>query len=101
MSIRMSQDMGLHRDVDRWHVPDGLLQHEDKQTRKRCWAACLILDRYLSAYIGRPMGIQEVRLRVTSAGSRCSATTTRLSCVHATVDHADLAAVRGGARRAR
>jgi len=68
MSIRMSQDMGLHRDVDRWHVPDGLLQHEDKQTRKRCWAACLILDRYLSAYIGRPMGIQEVRLRVTSAG---------------------------------
>jgi hypothetical protein len=45
-AIRMAQDMGLFRDVDRWYMPAAAqLSYEEKQTRKRVWWGCVILDR--------------------------------------------------------
>ncbi|GAA5887204.1 hypothetical protein JCM6882_002448 [Rhodosporidiobolus microsporus] len=59
MAIRMAQDLGLFRDVDKWYLPIQKFAHEEKQTRKRVWWACVILDRYISSYIGRPGTIHE------------------------------------------
>ncbi|GAA5998630.1 uncharacterized protein JCM10292_007114 [Rhodotorula paludigena] len=59
MAIRMAQDLGLFRDVEKWFLPIQRFTHEEKQTRKRIWWACVILDRYTSSYIGRPGTIHE------------------------------------------
>ncbi|BGP06376.1 fungal-specific transcription factor domain-containing protein [Rhodotorula toruloides] len=59
MAIRMAQDLGLFRDVEKWFLPIQRFSHEEKQTRKRIWWACVILDRYTSSYIGRPGTIHE------------------------------------------
>lgn len=59
MAIRMAQDMGLFREIEKWHVPANQFTPEEKQTRKRVWWACVILDKYVSTYIGRPMMIFE------------------------------------------
>ncbi|BGP14207.1 hypothetical protein JCM10213_005900 [Rhodosporidiobolus nylandii] len=59
MAIRMAQDLGLFRDVEKWYLPTQRFTHEEKQTRKRVWWACVIIDRYTSSYIGRPGTIHE------------------------------------------
>ncbi|GAA6052521.1 hypothetical protein JCM3770_003807 [Rhodotorula araucariae] len=59
MAIRMAQDLGLFRDVEKWYLPIQRFTHEEKQGRKRVWWACVILDRYTSSYIGRPGTIHE------------------------------------------
>ncbi|KAA1086544.1 hypothetical protein PGT21_002767 [Puccinia graminis f. sp. tritici] len=59
MAIRMAQDMGLFRDVDKWFMPVKKFTYEDKQIRKRVWWACVNMDKYVSTYIGRPMMIFE------------------------------------------
>ncbi|GAA6023010.1 hypothetical protein JCM10207_002039 [Rhodosporidiobolus poonsookiae] len=59
MAIRMAQDLGLFRDVEKWFLPVQRFGHEEKQTRKRVWWACIILDRYTASYIGRPGTIHE------------------------------------------
>lgn len=59
-AVRMAQDTGLFREVERWIMPAGSrFSHEEKQTRKRTWWACLIMDRFISAYVGRPQAIFE------------------------------------------
>lgn len=82
-AIRMAQDLGLFRDVEKWYLPIQRFTHEEKQARKRVWWACVILgasslairdwvtrmisdpslhalaDRYTSSYIGRPGTIHE------------------------------------------
>lgn len=76
-AIRMAQDLGLFRDVEKWCVlrsrrprhcaltslrrflPVQRFSHEEKQTRKRVWWGCIILDRYTASYIGRPGTIHE------------------------------------------
>jgi hypothetical protein len=42
MAIRLAQDLGLYRDVDKWPVQR--FSHEEKQTRKRVWWGAIILD---------------------------------------------------------
>ncbi|RUS30413.1 fungal-specific transcription factor domain-containing protein [Jimgerdemannia flammicorona] len=42
MAIRMAQDLGLHRNSSKWRIPQSEIE-----TRKRCWWACYILDRYV------------------------------------------------------
>lgn len=42
-------------------LPVQRFSHEEKQTRKRVWWGCIILDRYTASYIGRPGTIHEVR----------------------------------------
>ncbi|GAA5982372.1 hypothetical protein JCM11641_006960 [Rhodosporidiobolus odoratus] len=59
MAIRMAQDLGLFRDVEKWHLPTPRFTPEEIATRKRVWWACVILDRYTSSYIGRPGTIHE------------------------------------------
>lgn len=59
MAIRMAQDLGLFRDVEKWFLPVQQFSHEEKQTRKRVWWGCIILDRYTASYIGRPGTIHE------------------------------------------
>jgi len=59
MAIRMAQDMGLFRDVDKWFMPVKKFTYVDKQIRKRVWWACVNMDKYVSTYMGRPMMIFE------------------------------------------
>ncbi|CAG8537243.1 13309_t:CDS:2, partial [Ambispora leptoticha] len=57
MSTRMAQDLGLHRNTEEWDPIN--FSHEDKETRKRVFWGCFILDRISSANIGRPLAIDE------------------------------------------
>lgn len=59
MAIRMAQDMGLFRDVDKWFMPVKKFTYVDKQIRKRVWWACVNMDKYVSTYLGKPMMIFE------------------------------------------
>ncbi|TFK31644.1 fungal-specific transcription factor domain-containing protein [Crucibulum laeve] len=62
MAIRMAQDLGMHRSADGWARQDlgGRLFGEiELQERKRIWYACVIMDKYVSSYIGRPLMIFE------------------------------------------
>lgn len=43
MAIRMAQDLGLFRDVEKWFLPVQRFTHEEKQTRKRVWWGCIII----------------------------------------------------------
>ncbi|KAJ6481874.1 fungal-specific transcription factor domain-containing protein [Mycena sanguinolenta] len=57
MAVRMAQDLGLQRDADGW---DGkLFGAWDIAERRRIWYACVIMDKYVSTYIGRPLAIFE------------------------------------------
>ncbi|KLO15521.1 hypothetical protein SCHPADRAFT_259949 [Schizopora paradoxa] len=60
MAVRMAQDLGMHRSSDRWQRMDGpLFNYRQQQVRKRIWYTCVVLDKYVSAYIGRPLSIFE------------------------------------------
>ncbi|KAF8062419.1 fungal-specific transcription factor domain-containing protein [Lyophyllum atratum] len=62
MAIRMAQDLGIHRSADGWARADlgGQLFGEwELHERKRIWFTCVIMDKYVSAYIGRPLMIFE------------------------------------------
>ncbi|KAK3827711.1 MAG: fungal-specific transcription factor domain-containing protein [Benniella sp.] len=54
MAIRMAQDLGMHRNSARWHLPP-----LEAEVRKRLWWAIYIVDRWGSACMGRPMGIDD------------------------------------------
>lgn len=50
----------MHRSSDRWQRVGGLLfGGREQQVRKRIWYACVIMDKYVSTYIGRPLSIFE------------------------------------------
>ncbi|EIN14455.1 hypothetical protein PUNSTDRAFT_49242 [Punctularia strigosozonata HHB-11173 SS5] len=59
MAVRMAQDLGMHKTAERWQFKVGrrMFGEQEMQTRKRIWWACVIMDRYVSAYIGRPLAI--------------------------------------------
>ncbi|CAG8548847.1 3855_t:CDS:2 [Paraglomus occultum] len=57
MAIRMAQDLGIHRNNERWHPLN--LSHEERESQRRTFWTCFVLDRLASAYLGRPMGIDE------------------------------------------
>ncbi|KAI8977276.1 fungal-specific transcription factor domain-containing protein [Mycotypha africana] len=48
MAIRMSQNLGLHRNCDHWN-----LTPSEKEERKRVFYCCFVLDRLSSAMHGR------------------------------------------------
>ncbi|KAG0343399.1 hypothetical protein BG005_002434, partial [Podila minutissima] len=54
MAIRMAQDLGMHRSSARWHLPP-----LETEIRKRLWWACYVMDRWASACLGRPVGIDD------------------------------------------
>ncbi|RKP27259.1 transcription factor domain-containing protein, partial [Syncephalis pseudoplumigaleata] len=57
MAFRMAHDLGLHRDCERWGL-DGL-DRVEKETRRRVWWACFVVDSMTSAALGRPLAIDE------------------------------------------
>ncbi|KAF9563839.1 hypothetical protein CPC08DRAFT_721409 [Agrocybe pediades] len=61
MGIRMAQDLGMHRSADGWERAGlgRLFSESELNERKRIWYGCLIMDKYVSAYIGRPLMIFE------------------------------------------
>ncbi|KAI0321497.1 fungal-specific transcription factor domain-containing protein, partial [Amylostereum chailletii] len=60
MAVRMAQDLGIHKSADRWmHVGSLLFSRAELQERRRIWSACVIMDKYVSSYIGRPVCIYE------------------------------------------
>ncbi|CAK5278863.1 unnamed protein product [Mycena citricolor] len=65
MAVRMAQDLGMHRDASGWaragvKDSDGkLFSAAEISERRRIWYACVVLDKYVSTYIGRPLAIFE------------------------------------------
>ncbi|KAH9974092.1 fungal-specific transcription factor domain-containing protein [Lactifluus volemus] len=60
MAIRMAQDLGIHKSADQWtHGGTSLFTPVELQERRRIWYACVIMDKYVSSYIGRPLTIYE------------------------------------------
>jgi hypothetical protein len=73
MAIRMAQDLGMHRKAEGWRRP-GLGKVDEASAtagegrifgdwelgeRRRIWFGCVIMDKYVSAYIGRPLMISD------------------------------------------
>ncbi|KAF9242277.1 fungal-specific transcription factor domain-containing protein [Melanogaster broomeanus] len=61
MAVRMAQDLGMHRAADGWARVDlgRLFSARELQERRKIWWGCVILDGYVSTYIGRPLAIFE------------------------------------------
>jgi len=60
MAVRMAQDLGLNRAMDRLQRGGTtLFSPQEQQVRRRIWYACVIMDKYVSTYIGRPLSIFE------------------------------------------
>jgi hypothetical protein len=55
MAVRMAQDLGMHRSADGWaRVNVGKLFGEwELHERKRIWYGCVVMDKYVSTYIGK------------------------------------------------
>lgn len=55
MAIRMAQDLGMHRSADGWErvgLGGRLFNELELNERKRIWFGCVIMDKYVSTYIG-------------------------------------------------
>ena len=53
MAVRMAQDLGLHKNADKWSgVGKVLFTDAELQERRRIWYGCVVMDKYISAYIG-------------------------------------------------
>lgn len=47
MAIRMAQDLGMHRSVEKWtHQGRSLLTNDQIVLRQRIWYGCVKADRY-------------------------------------------------------
>lgn len=56
MAIRMAQDLGMHRKADGWArvgLGGKLFSDWELNERRRIWYACLLMDKYVSSYIGK------------------------------------------------
>lgn len=55
----MAQDLGLHRDPANWMKSYPVLKfsREEVEVRRRTWWAVYIVDKYISAWQGRPTTI--------------------------------------------
>jgi hypothetical protein len=55
MAVRMAQDLGMHRSADGWvrvGLGGRLFNEWELQERKRIWYSCIVMDKYVSTYIG-------------------------------------------------
>ncbi|KAI0640400.1 fungal-specific transcription factor domain-containing protein [Trametes meyenii] len=60
MAVRMAQDLGLHKSAEKWtSVGRNLFSKAELQERRRIWYGCVVMDKYVCAYIGRPVAICE------------------------------------------
>ena len=78
MAVRMAQDLGLHKSAEQWtrgaeagsssssngnasasaHTST-LFSRAELQERRRIWYGCVVMDKYVCTYIGRPVAICE------------------------------------------
>ncbi|CAE6383563.1 unnamed protein product [Rhizoctonia solani] len=55
-----AQDLGLHRSIDKWQAAGAnTFSAAEKQTRRCIWFGCVVMDKYVSTYIGRPLAVFE------------------------------------------
>ncbi|KAK9765067.1 hypothetical protein K7432_006910 [Basidiobolus ranarum] len=54
MAIRMAQDLGLHRNIESQNM-DPI----EKEDRRLLWWCCVVMDRFHSSVLGKPMSINE------------------------------------------
>ncbi|KAI0057305.1 hypothetical protein BV25DRAFT_1831290 [Artomyces pyxidatus] len=60
VAVRMAQDLGIHKSADRWmRGGNAMFTRVELQERRRIWYACVVMDKYVSTYIGRPLAIYE------------------------------------------
>ncbi|KAI0800103.1 fungal-specific transcription factor domain-containing protein [Fomes fomentarius] len=60
MAVRMAQDLGLHKCAENWTgIGRNLFSKAELQERRRIWYGCVIMDKYICTYIGRPVAICE------------------------------------------
>lgn len=67
MAVRMAQDLGMHRNADGWRRPAQdqdpssipIFSASELEERRRIWFGCVVMDQYVSVYIGRPLMIYE------------------------------------------
>ena len=67
MAVRMAQDLGLHRSADGWArvgLGGRLFNEWELQERKRIWYSCIIMDKYVSTYIGKHSRFQLISVTV-------------------------------------
>ena len=58
MAITMAQDLGMHKTAEKWKRTGGsMFSRPELQERRRIWYACVVMDKYVSSYIGRPVAI--------------------------------------------
>ncbi|CAO3694152.1 unnamed protein product [Rhizopus stolonifer] len=64
IAIRLAQDMGLHLDCSNWKIPP-----QEIELRRRLWYTCYVIDRWISAQLGRPLCIidKEFDVKLPSA----------------------------------
>lgn len=56
MAIRMAQDLGMHRKADGWAragLGGKIFGEWELNERRRIWYSCVIMDKYVSTYIGK------------------------------------------------
>jgi hypothetical protein len=67
MAVRMAQDLGMHRRADGWAretLGGRLFGETDVEERRRIWAGCVVLDKYVSCYIGESRMTSEIQERL-------------------------------------
>lgn len=80
MAVRMAQDLGLHKNADKWsNVGKVLFTNDELQERRRIWYGCVMMDKFVSAYIG--MSRFAARLAPSRSSVRLIALR-RTSCCH-------------------
>ena len=58
MAVTMAQDLGMHKTAEKWRRTGGnMFTRAELQERRRIWYACVVMDKYVSSYIGRPVAI--------------------------------------------
>ena len=59
-AVRMAQDLGLHKNADKWsNVGKVGFTDAELQERRRIWYGCVVMDKYISAYIGTCVVVKE------------------------------------------
>lgn len=58
MAVATAQDLGMHKSAEKWRRTGGnMFTQAVLQERRRIWYACIVMDKYISSYIGRPVAI--------------------------------------------
>ena len=63
MAVRMAQDLGMHRSADGWArvgLGGRLFGDWELHERKRIWYGCVIMDKYVSTYIGESISSRQL-----------------------------------------